>query len=75
MNRIITFFVLVFSFFFISCSDDNEEIKSVTGIWNATKLTEIAVYSDLNKEEQNSNDVNYGSYVWELKEDGKAKIT
>lgn len=48
---------------------------SVIGTWNATTLIEDAVYTDLEKEEHNEVEINYGSYFWEFEENGNIEVT
>lgn len=48
---------------------------SVIGTWNATTLIEDAVYTDLEKEEHNEVEINYGSYIWEFEENGNIEVT
>lgn len=48
---------------------------SVIGTWNATTLIEDAVYTDLEKEEHNEVEINYGSYIWEFEGNGNIEVT
>lgn len=76
MNKNInTLFILLCCIFIISCSKvDEEDCKSVIGTWNATTLIEDAVYTDLNKEEHNEIEIDYGSYIWTLEENGNITV-
>jgi len=76
MNKNInTLFILLCCIFIISCSKvDEEDCKSVIGTWNATTLIEDVVYTDLNKEEHNEIEIDYGSYIWTLEENGNITV-
>ena len=76
MNKNInTLFILLCCIFIISCSKvDEEDCKSLIGTWNATTLIEDAVYTDLNKEEHNEIEIDYGSYIWTLEENGNITV-
>lgn len=76
MNKNInTLFILLCCIFIISCSKvDEEDCKPVIGTWNATTLIEDVVYTDLNKEEHNEIEIDYGSYIWTLEENGNITV-
>lgn len=75
-QKIIGLFMLLCCIFIISCSNEDEESNlSVIGVWNATTLTEDAVYTDLEKEEHNEVEISYGSYIWKFGENGSIKVT
>lgn len=75
-SKFITLLGLLCCIFIGSCSSDDEKDNlSVFGIWNATALVEDAVYTDLGKEEHNQINIDYGNYIWELKEDGQVRVT
>lgn len=75
-KKIIVLFMLLCCIFIISCSNEDEKSSlSVIGTWNATTLIEDAVYTDLEKEEHNEVEINYGSYFWEFEENGNIEVT
>lgn len=75
-KKIILLFILLCCIF-ISCSNEDEAASnlSVIGTWNATTLIEDAVYTDLEKEEHNEVEINYGSYIWKFEENGNIEVT
>lgn len=75
-KKIIVLFMLLCCIFIISCSNEDEKSSlSVIGTWNATTLIEDAVYTDLEKEEHNEVEINYGSYIWEFEGNGNIEVT
>lgn len=75
-KKISTIFILLCCILIVSCSNEDEESSlSLIGTWNATTLIEDAVYTDLEKEEHNEVEINYGAYVWEIVENGDVKVT
>ena len=75
-KKISTIFMLLCFILIVSCSNEDETGSlSVIGTWNATTLTEDAVYTDLEKEEHNEVEISYESYVWEFVENGDVKVT
>lgn len=77
MNKKIIVLFILLCCIFISCSNEDEAASSlsVIGTWNATTLIEDAVYTDLEKEEHNEVEINYGSYFWEFEENGNIEVT
>ncbi|WP_297604139.1 hypothetical protein [uncultured Alistipes sp.] len=74
-KKIIIIFMLLCCIFIISCSNEDEESSlSVIGTWNASFLTEDAVYTDLEKEKHNNVEINYGTYIWKFEENGNIKV-
>ena len=68
--------MLLCCIFIISCSNEDEKSSlSIIGTWNATTLIEDAVYTDLEKEEHNEVEINYGSYIWEFEGNGNIEVT
>ena len=75
-KKIIVLFMLLCCIFIISCSNEDEKSSlSIIGTWNATTLIEDAVYTDLEKEEHNEVEINYGSYIWEFEGNGNIEVT
>lgn len=75
-KKIIVLFMLLCCIFTISCSNEDEKSSlSIIGTWNATTLIEDAVYTDLEKEEHNEVEINYGSYIWEFEGNGNIEVT
>ena len=71
-----TIIMLLCCILIVSCSNEDERNNlSVIGTWNATTLIEGAVYTDLEKEEHNEVEINYGSYVWKFVGNGDIKVT
>ena len=71
-----TIIMLLCCILIVSCSNEDERSNlSVIGTWNATTLIEGAVYTDLEKEEHNEVEINYGSYVWKFVGNGDIKVT
>ncbi len=69
-------FMLLCCIVMVSCNNEDEKkVSSIIGTWNAISLIEDAVYTDLAEERHNNVEINYGSYIWEFKENGNITVT